>query len=106
MKTAILGRNTALIAYAPFVGFLIAFFINKDENHAFATWHIKNMFGLFLLFIVSLIVQARVNIVAGDILWLLCVLVWIYSWAMAYFNHKKSIPVLSDKFQSWFTFLD
>ena len=106
MKNAIPGRTTALIAYAPFVGFLIAFFINKDDNHAFATWHIKNMFGLFLLFIVSLIVQAQVNIVAGDILWFLCLLVWIYSGMMAYFNHKKSIPVLSDKFQSWFTFLD
>ena len=28
-----LGKNTALVAYAPFVGFMIAFFLNKEENH-------------------------------------------------------------------------
>ena len=52
MNTSPAGKSTALIAYAPFVGFLIAYFINRDENHEFATWHIKNMFGLFILFVV------------------------------------------------------
>lgn len=100
-----LGKSTALIAYAPFVGFIIAFFINKDENHAFATWHIKNMFGLFLLFIVSLVVQSQIDVSVGDALWLLCCIVWMYSWAMAFYNQRKGIPFLSEKFQDWFTFL-
>lgn len=105
MSASPLGKSTALIAYAPFVGFIIAFFINKEENYAFATWHIKNMFGLFLLFLISLVVQAQINVVAGDVLWLLCCVLWLYSWAMAFYNQRKGIPFLSEKFQEWFKFL-
>lgn len=106
MKNAPLGKSTALIAYAPFVGFLIAFFINQDEKNEFATWHIKNMFGLFILFLVSLIIQSQVNITAGDIMWLVCFLLWLYCGAMAYYNKEKGIPFLSEQFQKWFKFLN
>tara|TARA_A100001391_G_scaffold157900_2_gene116195 strand:- start:125 stop:445 length:321 start_codon:yes stop_codon:yes gene_type:complete len=106
MKNLPAGRTTALIAYAPFVGFMIAFFINRDENHDFATWHIKNMFGITLIFIVSLVIQSQIDVTAGDIIWLICFIVWLYCWAMAYFNKKKGIPFLSEKFQEWFTFLN
>lgn len=106
MTTSPAGKSTALIAYAPFVGFMIAYFINRDDNHEFATWHVKNMFGLFLLFMVSLIVQSQINLKIGDILWLICLVIWLYCWAMAFFNKKKGIPFLSGKFQQWFTFLN
>lgn len=106
MSTSPLGKSTALIAYAPFVGFIIAFFINKDESHNFATWHIKNMFGLFLFFIVSLVVQSQINVNFGDALWFLCCVFWLYSWIMAFYNQRKGIPYLSEKFQEWFTFLN
>ena len=102
MKNLPAGRTTALIAYAPFVGFMIAFFINRDENHDFATWHIKNMFGITLMFIVSLVIQSQIDVTAGDIIWLICFIVWLYCWAMAYFNKKRGIPFLSEKFQEWF----
>lgn len=106
MSTTPAGKSTALIAYAPFVGFMIAYFINKDENYEFATWHIKNMFGLTLLFIIALVVQSQIDVTAGDIFWLICVLLWLFSWSMAFFNRKKAIPFLSEKFQEWFTFLN
>lgn len=106
MKNSPPGKTTALIAYAPFVGFMIAYFINRDENNEFATWHIKNMFGLWLLFMVSLIIQSQIDITAGDILWLITCVFWLYSGIMAYFNKKKGIPFLSEKFQDWFTFLN
>lgn len=106
MNTSPPGKSTAMIAYAPFVGFIIGYFINRDENHEFATWHIKNMFGMVLLFIASLVVQSRIDITTGDILWLIIFFFWIYSWVMAYYNHKKGIPFLSQKFQEWFTFLN
>lgn len=106
MTTSPAGKSTALIAYAPFVGFMIAYFINRDDNHEFATWHVKNMFGLFLLFMVSLIVQSQINLKIGDILWLICLVIWLYCWAMTFFNKKRGIPFLSEKFQQWFTFLN
>ncbi len=101
-----LGKSSALIAYAPFVGFLIAFFINAEEKHAFATWHIKNMFGLFIMFIISMVVQGKIDITLGDILWLTTFGLWIYCWVMAYKGKEKGIPFLSEKFQEWFVFLN
>ncbi len=106
MKNSSPRKSTALIAYAPFVGFLIAYYINKDEKEPFTTWHIKNMFGLTILFISSLIVQSQISYIIGDIAWLLCCIIWLYCWAMAYFSKTKGIPFLSEKFQEWFTFLD
>ncbi|MCG2418982.1 hypothetical protein K8089_08095 [Aequorivita sp. F47161] len=105
MKTSPPGKSSALIAYAPFVGFLIAYFINRDNNHEFATWHIKNMFGLFLLFIVSMVVQTQIDFTAGDALWFISFIFWVYSWVMAFLNQRRGIPYLSEKFQEWFTFL-
>lgn len=106
MSTSPPGRATALIAYIPFVGFMISYFINKDESHAFATWHIKNMFGLFLMFVVAMVVQSQIDMLAGDIIWFICCGLWLFCLAMAFFNKQKGLPFLSEKFQSWFTFLD
>ncbi|MGB3342355.1 MAG: hypothetical protein WBA61_00450 [Aequorivita sp.] len=106
MNTSPPGKSTALIAYTPFVGFMISYFINKDENHAFATWHIKNMFGLFLMFVVAMVVQSQIDIMVGDILWFICVGLWLFCLVMAFLNKEKGIPFLSEKFQNWFTFLD
>lgn len=106
MKTSPLGKSTAVIAYAPFVGFFIAFFINQEKRHPFATWHIKNMLGLFLLFIASLVIQSAINFLMGDIIWAICVILWIYCWIQAIMGKEKGIPLLSDKFQEWFTFLN
>ncbi len=100
------GKNIAMIAYAPFVGFFIAFFMNSELKHPFATWHIKNMFGLFLLFVVSMVVQTQVNVILGDIMWLMVFVLWIFSFVMAVRNQQKAIPLLSEKFQQWFTFLN
>ena len=106
METSQSGKTTALIAYAPFVGFMIAYFINRDENNEFATWHIKNMFGLSMLFLSSLIVESQIDVSIGDILWLLCCALWIFCWIMAYLYKKQDTLFLSNKFQDWFTFLN
>ncbi len=106
MNTPIPGKKIAIITYAPFVGFLIAFFMNSESHYTFAAWHIKNMFGLFLLFIVALIIQSQIDILAGDIIWFITFLTWLFCWLMAILNRKNGIPYLSEKFQEWFTFLD
>ena len=99
-------KSIALIAYAPFVGFFIAFFLNQDPKYPFATWHIKNMFGLFVLFISSMVIQSAVSFTIGDIIWLLVFILWIYCWLQALLGKEKGIPVLIEKYQQWFSFLD
>lgn len=101
------GKNTALLAYIPFVGFLIAFTVNSDDKHHFATWHTKNMFGIFILYFVALVFQSNnVYYTRGDIIWVIATVLWIYSFIMAYRNNEKGVPFLGDKFQKWFKFLN
>lgn len=106
MKIITEGKNIALVAYAPFVGFFLAFFLNQEKKYAFATWHIKNMFGLFLLFLTATIIQSQIDALVGDIMWLIVFIIYLVCFAMAATNRTFGIPVLSEKFQQWFTFLN
>lgn len=100
------GKSTALLAYIPIVGFLIGYSINKEDKHPFATWHIKNMFGIFLLFVAAMVFMAGSNPHIGDIIFVVALVLWIYSFIMAYLNNEKGVPLLDEKFQEWFKFLN
>ena len=103
MRVPISGKNVALIAYITFVGLIVAYFLNKNEKNEFAQWHIKNMFGLVLFLFASVALQ---DYSIGLYVYWITVAFWMYSFFMALTNNKKAIPVLSEKFQQWFTFLD
>jgi len=100
------GKSTALLAYIPFVGFLIAYSINKENKHPFATWHTKNMFGIFIMFFAALVFMSGTHAVIGDVIWFISFILWIYSFIRACRNQKKGVPVLDKKFQEWFKFLN
>ncbi|MGY8886991.1 MAG: hypothetical protein ACKVGT_09250 [Flavobacteriales bacterium] len=106
MAESIPGKNKAILAYATFVGFLIAASMNSNEKDAFATWHLKNMFGIIILWIISLAAQFNMNLLTGDMLQIASIVFVMYSLIMAIQGKKKGIPFLSEKFQQWFTFLD
>ena len=99
------GKTTAIIAYCTFIGMFIAISLNHDKKNAFATWHIKNMFGLVLLLLLATLTQYNVNLLLGDILYYIAVIFWLLSLSMAIQNKKQGIPILSEKFQEWFQFL-
>lgn len=101
------GRYKAVIAYVTFIGLLIAIFMNKDEPHEFASWHIKNMFGLTLLFFVSFAMSYQEYLlIPGGILFYGSVFFWLFSFVSAMLNKQLGVPFLSAKFQTWFTFLN
>lgn len=97
------GKTKAIIAYLTFVGLLIAYFMNKDNKHEFATWHIKNMFGLLIFLFVAVALQ---EYPIGVYFYLATVAMWVVSLIFTIANKKQGVPFLSEKFQSWFTFLD
>jgi len=101
------GKSKAIIAYITVVGLLIAISMNKDEPHEFATWHIKNMFGLTLMFFVSVVMSYQEYLLLlGSIFFYGSALFWLFSFIMALANRKVGIPYLSNKFDQWFTFLN
>ncbi|MBZ0328656.1 MAG: hypothetical protein K8F54_13700 [Altibacter sp.] len=103
MSAAPAGKSKAIIAYMTFIGMFIAYFMNRDDKHEFARWHIKNMFGLVLLLFCSLALQ---NYPIGFYIYWLAFGLWLFSLCMAVFNKQMGIPLLSAKFQIWFSFLD
>lgn len=105
MKEHSPGRDKAIIAYITLVGMLIAISMNRDNKDAFATAHIKNMFGLTILFISAQVCTYYVYYVVGDLMWLTSFVLCIYSLIQAYNNQLPNFP-WSKKFDEWFTFLD
>ncbi|NND88245.1 MAG: hypothetical protein HKM28_03250 [Flavobacteriaceae bacterium] len=100
------GYTKALIAYITFIGMLIAYFMNRDQRDAFATWHIKNMFGLVLLLLISQVAQGYIDIRLGEALWIVAFVWWAFSLTSALLGKRATIPGISEYFQKWFTFLD
>jgi hypothetical protein len=101
------GKSKAVIAYITIIGLLIAISMNKDESHEFASYHIKNMFGLTLMFFVSVAMSYQEYLLwPGAIFFYGSMLFWLISLVMALLNRKSGIPWLSDKFDQWFTFLN
>ncbi|HPF10307.1 MAG TPA: hypothetical protein PKW08_04120 [Flavobacteriaceae bacterium] len=96
------GKNTGIIAYLTFIGLLIAFTMNLDKKQEFATWHIRNMFGLLVLLFVSIVIPSPQ---IGFYVYLLAAGCWLWSFTMALMGKKEGIPWLSEKFQTWFRFL-
>ncbi len=107
MKNNNIGNYKAILAYITFIGLIIAYVLNRNEQDKFVTYHIKNMFGLVLLLFISQLMQTTDSLLfSGEIVWVITFFLWVYSLLMAILNKKVGIPVLTDLFQKWFKFLD
>lgn len=96
-------KTKAVIAYLTFIGFLIAYFVNREYKSEFATWHIKNMFGLLIGLFIAYYLQ---DYTIGFFIYWPVAGFWLYCVIMATMGKKRGIPYLSEKFQEWFKFLD
>ncbi|HZH68920.1 MAG TPA: hypothetical protein VFD80_00530 [Flavobacteriaceae bacterium] len=100
------GKQIALISYLTFIGLFIAYFMNRDERSAFATFHIKMMFGWVLLLFISQVSYQYIHLIAGDVIWLLSFIGWVLSFVSAVQEKRIVIPFLTENFQKWFRFLE
>ena len=98
-------KTIAIIAYITFIGTLIAYFMNREERHEFATKHIQNMFGLLILLFCSQVAYRYMGILLGDVLWYTSFAAWAFSLVTALLGQEPAIPFFSKKFQEWFLFL-
>lgn len=99
-------KNYGIINYLTFVGMIIAFFMNKEPKSTYVTFHIKMMFGLVVLLFISQVSHAYINIILGDVLWLISFVLWIVCLVNAIQGKKPMIPYITENFQRWFTFLN
>jgi uncharacterized membrane protein len=100
------GRTTAIVAYITIVGCLIAITMNLEPKNAFARFHIRQAFGIHLVFHVLAIALTFMGIVYFSIpLYLFYLVLWGYGFLQALNEKKQPLPVLGPYFQKWFTFI-
>jgi uncharacterized membrane protein len=90
------GKNIAIIAYITFIGWIIALVMNGNEKSAFASFHIRQMLGLILFSLVSVIP------IVGWVLWVGVFVFWIMGLISAINGEMKPVPIVGESFQEWF----
>ncbi len=103
-KVANEGRTIATIAYITFIGTFIAFSMNLEKKNSFARFHIRQMFGLIILLMLSMAFY-RVNELLGDITWVISFLCWAMGLYGAITKKELAVPLIGPLFQRWFTFV-
>ena len=105
-KTAKKGKTVAIIAYLTIVGCLIAITMNLEPKNPFSRFHIRQAFGIHVLYHVLAIALSYLGMAwAAILLFLVYLLIWGFGFIHAMNGKKKTLPILGDSFQKWFTFI-
>ncbi len=100
------GKTTAIVAYLTPLGGLIAIFMNLEPKNEFARFHIRQAFGIHLLFISFGILSSTYgSLYSASGLFLCYSVLWVFSFIGAVSEKKQLIPFLGNYFQKWFTFI-
>lgn len=100
------GRSTALISYITLVGCLIAMTMNLEPRDAFTRFHIRQAFGIHLLFHVLALGFSYSGILALTLAaYLLYLLLWGYGFLQAMAGKSRPLPIIGRYFQKWFNFV-
>ncbi|WP_224490376.1 DUF4870 domain-containing protein [Robertkochia flava] len=100
------GKTTAIVSYLTIIGALIAIFMNQEPQNEFARFHIRQAFGLHLLYWL-------LGYSVGNLdMWMLHTAYWIFFFALWFYGilgaiqqKWNSIPVVGPYFRKWFTFI-
>ena len=96
------GKTLAIVSYFTFVGLIIAIIMNLEKKNAFVFFHARQMLGLIIMLISSNIIEKYVNSTLGSIFWAITFVCWLYSLFYAIKGEVKLLPLIEDKFQTWF----
>jgi uncharacterized membrane protein len=96
------GKTLAIVSYLTFVGLLIALILNLEKKNPFTSFHIRQMFGLIIMLIVSNVTEKYIDSWLGTSFWIITFVCWLYGLFYALQGKYKEIPYLGSKFQEWF----
>lgn len=100
------GKTTAVVAYITIVGCIIAITMNIEPKNAFARFHIRQAFGIHVLFhALAILLTYSGNVYLAFPIYILYFVLWIYGFLQAMNGKTKPLPVLGEYFQKWFTFI-
>jgi len=100
------GKTTAIVAYITIVGCLIAITMNIEPKNAFARFHIRQAFGIHVLFHALAILLTYTGLAYLSIaIYFFYLIIWVYGFLQALNEKTRPLPVLGKYFQKWFTFI-
>ncbi|WP_318308318.1 hypothetical protein [Flagellimonas crocea] len=100
------GKTTAIVAYITIVGCLIAITMNIEPKNAFARFHIRQAFGIHILFHALAILMTYTGMVyLSAFVYIFYLGIWVYGFLQALNGKIKPLPILGPYFQKWFTFI-
>lgn len=97
------GKMMAIISYITVIGTLIAFIMNQNKGNYFASFHIRQAIGIFVVGLLVNFIQrftdfGSLNIVLAFGVFIL----WIIGLLGAIKGEEKLVPLLGQQFQEWF----
>ena len=96
------GKSTAITSYILIVGVLIAISMNAENKNPFASFHIRQGFGLTLTFIsLGLIISHFESIMVAAPMWVFVSLLTIYGIFTAAKGETTPLPLVGNWFQKW-----
>ena len=97
------GKTLGLVAYLTLFGTLIAFFMNQDKKNPFTSFHVRQAFGLGLLYImIAFVVSSLDSMMVSMSFWIFFSVLYLYGIFGAITGKMNKIPILGDIFQNLF----
>ncbi|WP_010520997.1 hypothetical protein [Aquimarina agarivorans] len=100
------AKFSAIAAYFTFIGLIIAFFVNIEEKHEFANFHIRQSLSIQTLFYATGALLGLFPSTAAGIGFLVFFfIIWIFGFATALKNQTTPLPIVGGLFQKLFSFI-
>ena len=97
------GKNIAIVSHITIIGTIIAIIMNNDSKNTFASFHIRQTLGIFLLFFaLGYPVGLFDNWMISSSLYIFIFILWAYSFVSALQGQMNLIPFLGSFFQKFF----
>ena len=97
------GKPVAITSYILIVGVLIAWSMNSESKNPFASFHIRQAFGLSVTFIgVGMIISSFETPMVTYPFWIFVMVLWTYGFITAIKGETTPVPLLGGLFQKWF----
>lgn len=90
------GKNVAIIAHFTLIGWVIALVMNSGNKTEFGSFYIRQMLGLMLLSLVTIIP------VIGLFIWIIVLVAWVMSLVSALGGKMQPTFLFGKQFQEWF----
>ncbi len=98
------AKTTGIVSYITIIGTIIAYFMNLDPKDPFASFHIRQAFGIHITFylIGALMGLFDSGIIVGAF-YIFFIVLWGYGLFYAIKGETMEVPVLGPLFQKWFS---